>query len=225
MSHNMQPLDMSFFKFLVEEPSAGTRARLTEYFDQLGPQYTLVADADGVIATLMETRYDLLLTNDGAMEARLRHSEESFRKLLVLPLGKADPQELTARLRETTAKIYDSLAVLDEESLDKIRMFDDEEQSLLKSLLDIYTENTREELRQMEELIAAGNLPELRKKAHKLKSSSAQLGAWRFEKYCHLMEYDTALNVERARKFFTEMKQEYEISLNKFRLYCQNHGR
>ena len=107
-------------------------------------------------------------------------------------------------------------------ALDKIRIFDDQHQTLLRSLFQIYSENTQEELHKMRDLIQDGRADLLRKKAHMLKSSAAQLGAFRFEKFCVLMEHEDNLDHDRARKLHAEMCFEYENSRKKFSEYCQN---
>jgi HPt (histidine-containing phosphotransfer) domain-containing protein len=106
--------------------------------------------------------------------------------------------------------------------LEKIRVIDDPHQTLLRSLFQIYSENTQEELCKMRDLIQDGHEDLLRKKAHMLKSSAAQLGAFRFEKFCNLMEQEESLSRERAKKLYAEMCYEYENSRKRFSEYCQN---
>jgi CheY-like chemotaxis protein len=245
--------DLSFFKLLVAEDNPVNQTLLTKMLEKMGIQFKLVGDGDAVINTLLEERYDLVLMdcymapmNGFETAQKIRGSKESFRNIPLLAFTASSTSEdrqrctasgmddillkpvtfeqLSQKLQQWVEKIYNELPVLDESSIDKIRMFDDAEQTLMTSLFQIYSENTADELRQIKELIEDDDIPAVRKKAHKLKSSAAQLGALRFEKYCNLMEHEPSLNRERAARLHAEMLEEYENSKNKFRLYCQNHG-
>src|SRR5690606_36308048 len=125
----------------------------------------------------------------------IRSSQEFYKDIPVLSLSSQDmanPEVLLAKLNEEASKLYAQLPILDAMAIERIRMFDDEEQSLVRSLFDIYSTDTAGEVHQLGLLIEESNLEDARKKAHKLKSSAAQLGAMRFERYCNLMEYDPA---------------------------------
>ena len=131
-------------------------------------------------------------------------------------------EHLRLKIREWSGRIYESLPVLDLSALDKIRIFDDMHHSLLRSLFQIYSESTQDELFKMRDLVQDGDIESIRKKAHMLKSSAAQLGALRFERFCILMEHDEALDIDRAKTLHSEMCKEYENSRKRFSEYCQN---
>jgi CheY-like chemotaxis protein/HPt (histidine-containing phosphotransfer) domain-containing protein len=246
-----KPANLSFFKILVAEDNAVNQILLSKMLQRLQIQFKIVGDGSEVISSLMEERYDLVLMDcfmspmDGFTTAeKIRGSAESFRNVPLLAFTASADQdirkkclnlgmnevllkpvtqaELAACLQTWADKIYAALPVLDDASIDKIRMFDDEEQTLVKSLLQIYSESTADELRQLKILIAEDNMEGARKKAHKLKSSAAQLGAMRFEKFCNLMEYEADLHRVRALALFEEMLSQYELSREKFEFRCQN---
>lgn len=173
--------------------------------------------------------------------AAIRSSKESFRNTPVLalldesasaeaalqagaqytiPLAAGD-LALKQQFQQCANEIFEALPVLSEASIDKIRVFDDEEQSLLTSLFGIYSESTGADIAELEQLVKNQDFDLLRKKAHKMKSSAAQLGAFRLEKYCYAMEYDPALDQERAQKLYQEMSSEYAQSLAEFQRYLQ----
>jgi HPt (histidine-containing phosphotransfer) domain-containing protein len=233
-------VDLSFFKLLAIVPSPAEAQALTTALTALGTPFKIAVSADEAIQLLNGERFDLALVTDAAQVQTIRNAEASFKNMPVLifaddgmaTVGNANgvipkPTETTAfaqTLQMWADQIFAALPVLEESSIDKIRMFDDEENSLLTSLFQIYSESTRDELREMETLVQQQDFPLLRKKAHKLKSSAAQLGAFRFEKYCTLMEYDPSLNQARAQKLYEEMSAEYQKSLTQFNQYCQKHA-
>jgi CheY-like chemotaxis protein len=237
----------------VAEDNKINQNLLARMFDKMGVQYIIVSHGGEVMEYLMNERFDMVLMDcymspvNGFETARkIRSADENFRNIPLLAFtaspSSQDRQscldsgmndvilkpvtfdQLHAKLVEWAQRIFDMLPVLDETAIDKIRMFDDHESSLVKSLFQIYSENTHEELLQMKNLIDGDDLDGVRKKAHKLKSSAAQLGALRFEKYCDLMEYDRTLTRDRADKLFGEMFKEYEGSKNKFSAYCLNYS-
>lgn len=233
-------VDLSFFKLLAIVPSPVDTQALSAALTTLRTPFKIAASTDDAIQLLNGERFDLALVTEPAQVEAIRSAEASFKNMPVLifadggapTAGTANgvipkPTETSAfaqTLQMWADQIFAALPVLDESSIDKIRMFDDEENSLLTSLFQIYSENTRDELREMETLVHQQDFPLLRKKAHKLKSSAAQLGAFRFEKYCTLMEYDPSLDQARARKLYEEMSAEYKNSLEQFNQYCQKHA-
>jgi len=248
---DVREIDLSFLKVLVAEDNMINQSVLAMMFEKMGLQYKIVSHGGEVLETLLNERYDLVLAdcymapmNGFELARKIRASNESFCDIPLLAFtassncndhqrcieaGMNDVilkpityEQLEQKMREWTQRIFESLPVLDESSIDKIRLFDDHEQSLVKSLLQIYSENTSEELRQMYCLIEENRMDEAKKKAHKLKSSAAQLGALRFEKYCDLMEYDPRLTQKRAEVLYQEMYSEYEKSRAKFKHYCQS---
>ncbi|RYZ81147.1 MAG: response regulator [Proteobacteria bacterium] len=245
-----EKVDLSFFKLLVAEDNEVNQILLDKMLTRLGIPHKIVADGTALYAQLMEERYDLVLMDcymapmsgfDAAQ--KIRNSNERFAQMPLIGFTASSSAEdrqrcldagmndillkpvtmdqLREKLQEWASKIYEALPVLDDSSIDKIRMFDDEEQSLVKSLLQIYSETTQEELMLLKDLIAKDDIDGVRKKAHRLKSSAAQLGAMRFEKYCNLMEYEESLNQARAEKLFAEMYDQYKLSREKFQESCQ----
>lgn len=158
---------------------------------------------------------------DDTFDAEGLSGETGVQDVLKKP---TDEKTFLVKMQEWANKIFEALPVLQESSIDKIRIFDDEEQTLLTSLFQIYTESTGSELVEIEKLVEGDDFDLLRKKAHKLKSSAAQLGAFRFEKYCNLMEHDPSLNQERAQKLYKEMSMEYQKSLAEFDRYRQKYA-
>ena len=246
-----QNVDISFFKLLVAEQNEADQILLRDLLTRLGVPHKIVADGTALFAQLIEERYDLVLIDcsvalkDGFDTAqKIRSSHDTFSKVTIIGftestsvearqscltagmndilLKPASIDQLQGKLQEWASKIFETVPVLDESSIEKIRMFDDEDQSLLGSLLQIYSETTQEELMLMKDLIAKNEIDGVRKKAHRLKSSAAQLGAMRFEKYCNLMEHEEPLNQPRAEKIFNEMYEEYKLSRTQFKLSCQN---
>ena len=246
--------NLSFFKILVAVGDTSVRHALQEILEETELQFECVGTADEAFEALRGNYFDLLLLEiprtapAPVLEAvrSLRSGSERFAKIPVFGWVEegspetvaevraagltgcfektANRDELVKNLHVWTREIYEGLPVLDLKSLDKILMFDDEQHSLLLSLFQIYSENTQEELFKMRDLIQDGDMEKLRKKAHMLKSSAAQLGALRFEKFCILMEYDTVLTAPRAKILHSEMCKEYENSRQKFASYCQNLG-
>jgi CheY-like chemotaxis protein/HPt (histidine-containing phosphotransfer) domain-containing protein len=244
------PVNLSFFKVLVLTPSASA-GEFRNLLQALQIKSQILSSAEEALRLLDGERFDLLLVdfsdgqNFGAQTLQaIRGSQGSSRTIPALAviaskdqaslLDGFDVQDvlmkpvsseaLNAKLQQAADHIFAALPVLQESSIDKIRMFDDEEQSLLTSLFEIYTESTGGELVEIEQLVKDADFEMLRKKAHKLKSSAAQLGAFRFEKYCNLMEYEPELTQERAQQLYEKMLAEYARSLKEFDLYCRKHA-
>lgn len=250
---NVEKIDLSFFKILVAEDNLINQKLFQKMFERMGIQFKLVSDGPGILRALCNEYFDLVLLDCYMREmtgfevaALIRTSPEQFANipLIAFSAGLFENDIETSRqagmndfimkpvtyefLREKimdwVERIFEALPVLDISSLERIRSIDDSQQTLLRSLLQIYSENTQEELSKMRDLIQEGREELLRKKAHMLKSSAAQLGAFRFEKFCMLMENEQTLNRERAKKLYTEMCCEYENSRKRFSEYCQNLG-
>jgi HPt (histidine-containing phosphotransfer) domain-containing protein len=247
-SQNFAPhVDLSFFKVLAVTKDPKVRAL---FQNAQIPVKAVETEAEALQA-LDGERFDLVFLDfEAGGEAAtatlkaIRGSDTHFRTVPILAaaddgfnqglINNQGVQDMLAKPVEATAfteqmqswadRIFEALPVLQESSIDKIRMFDDEEQTLLNSLFQIYTESTGSELVEIKQLVQLRDFDMLRKKAHKLKSSAAQLGAFRFEKYCNLMEYDPSLTQARAQRLYEEMSSEYEKSLAEFNLYCQKHA-
>jgi HPt (histidine-containing phosphotransfer) domain-containing protein/CheY-like chemotaxis protein len=241
-------VDLSFFKLLAVVQETAEATALSESLKALGAPFKVVSSYAEAIDILNGERFDLALIEAGSelenAVQTIRSADASFRNMPVLVYASSSQQSGVAEtsgangiilkpansdgFRQTIQawadQIFSALPVLEEASIDKIRMFDDEEQTLLLSLFQIYSESTAAELQEIEQLVQQRDFPLLRKKAHKLKSSAAQLGAFRFEKYCTLMEYEPELDQARAQKLFQEMSTEYQNSLAKFDQYCQKHA-
>jgi len=243
--------DMSFFKVLVAEDNLINQKIIQKMLEKMGVQFKVVNNGREVIESLRNEYFDLVLLDcymsemNGFETAQyIRSSKERFSKIPLLAysaglfatdsvearkagmddyiLKPVSYEALKVKLQEWAGRIYEALPTLDFSSLEKIRSFDDEHHSLLRSLFQIYSENTQEELYKIRDLILDGDMERIRKKAHMLKSSAAQLGALRFEKFCILMEHDEVLDMDRARILHTEMWYEYEKSRISFSEYCQN---
>jgi HPt (histidine-containing phosphotransfer) domain-containing protein len=243
-------VDLSFFSVLAVLDGLSAKEPLSRLLTEKKIHHKIVGSHDEALQVLDGERFDLLLVEWPAncdsglkMVQSIRSAEGSYRNIPVLAyaqdgadvgqivsssvqdvfLQKAGFSVLEEKLQEWADKIFEALPVLAESSIDKIRMFDDEEHSLLNSLYQIYSESTGAEIVEMEDLVKAQDFALLRKKAHKLKSSAAQLGAFRFEKYCNLLEHDPSLSQDRAQKLYQEMSTEYANSLQEFHRYCQKH--
>jgi CheY-like chemotaxis protein/HPt (histidine-containing phosphotransfer) domain-containing protein len=243
--------DMSYFKVLVAEDNLINQKIVIKMLEKMGIQFKVVNNGREVIESLRNEYFDLVLLDCYMSEMNgfetagfIRNCKERFSKIPLIAfsagLFATDSAEsrkagmddfilkpvsydvLRVKLQEWAGRIYESLPILDFSSLEKIRSFDDEHHNLLRSLFQIYSENTQEELYKMRDLILDGDMERIRKKAHMLKSSAAQLGALRFEKFCILMEHDEILDMDRARTLHAEMSYEYEKSRISFSQYCQS---
>lgn len=250
---NVEKIDLSFFKILVAEDNLINQKLCQKMLEKMEIQFKIVSNGQEAVDALRNEYFDLVLMdcymsemNGFEAAALIRKSREPFAKIPVIAFsaGLFDNEVQTSRqagmndfimkpvtyeqlqmkIRDWAHRILEALPVLDISALDKIRLFDDQHQTLLSSLFQIYSENTQEELYKMRDLIQEGRLELLRKKAHMLKSSAAQLGAFRFEKFCILMEHEENLDKERAKKLYVEMCFEYENSRKKFSEYCRNLG-
>lgn len=244
-------IDLSFFKILVAEDNLINQKIVQKMMEKMGISFKIVSSGVEVLESLRNEYFDFVLMDcymkdmngfDAAKE--IRESTERFSSIPIVAysagLFETDSEsslksgmndfimkpvtydQLHAKIREWAGRIYESLPILDLAALEKIRIFDDVHQTLLRSLLQIYSENTQDELFKMRDLILDGDMERIRKKAHMLKSSAAQLGALRFEKFCILMEHEEGLNSLRAKRLHEEMCREYEGSRKRFFEYCQN---
>ncbi|WP_413287602.1 response regulator [Bdellovibrio sp. HCB337] len=244
-------LDLSFFKVLVAEDNLINQKIVQKMLEKMGISFKIVSGGREVIESLRNEYFDLVLMdcymrdmNGFEASKTIRQSKERFSQIPIIAYSagmfESDSEsslqsgmndfimkpvtydQLHAKIREWAGRIYESLPILDLAALEKIRIFDDSHQNLLRSLLQIYSENTQEELFKMRDLILDGDIERIRKKAHMLKSSAAQLGAFRFEKFCILMEHEEGLDSLRAKRLHEEMCREYEGSRKHFIDYCQN---
>ncbi|MGZ3804696.1 MAG: response regulator [Pseudobdellovibrionaceae bacterium] len=248
---NQEKIDLSFFKILVAEDNLINQKLLNKRLERMNVRFKLVSSGEEVIMALRMEYFDLVLLDCYLKEMSgfdtailIRNSKEQYADipLIAFSAGLYEKDIETSRqagmndfiikpvtyeqLREKiinwTWRIFEELPVLDISSLEKIRSIDDHHQTLVRSLFQIYSENTQAELYKMRDLIQEGQDELLRKKAHMLKSSAVQLGATRFGKFCHLMEHEEDLSRARAKKLYAEMCSEYENSRKKFFEYCQN---
>lgn len=246
-------IDLSFFKILVAEDNLINQKIVQKMLEKMGVSFKIVENGREVLESLRNEYFDLVLMDcymkemNGFEAAKaIRQCNERFVKIPIIAYsaGLFDTdresirhsgmndfimkpvtfEQLHSKIKEWVGRIYRALPVLDLRALEKIRIFDDGHHTLLRSLFQIYSENTQDELFKMRDLIMDGDIERLRRKAHMLKSSAAQLGAFRFEKFCILMEHDEELDMDRAKKLHVEMCQEYEKSRLSFFEYCRNLG-
>lgn len=244
-------VDLSLFKVLVAEDNIINQKILQKMLQRMEVRFKIVANGAEVLEALRSDYFDLVLMDCYMPQmsgfeaaAQIRASQERFASipLIAFSAGLLDDdirtsrevgmndflrkpvtyEQLRAKICQWASHVYEGIKVLDTSSLDKIRIFDDQHQTLLRSLYQIYSENTQEELYKMRDLIQDGIEDLIRRKAHMLKSSAAQLGAFRFEKYCILMEHEEVLDADRAKKLYVGMCEEYENSRMRFSEYCQN---
>jgi len=244
-------LDLSFLKILVAEDNQINQRVIQKMLEKTGVRFKIVQSGREVLEALRDEYFDLVLMDcymgdmDGFEAAKaIRASNERFAQipLIAFSAGLFDSdrqasreagmddflskplryESLQEKLLEWVSRIDKKLPVLDVTALDKIRVFDDQHCSLLRSLFQIYSENTQDELSQMRDLILDVDMDRVRKKAHMLKSSAAQLGALRFERICILMELEVSLTVERAQILHKRMCKEYEDSRQRFAEYCRS---
>lgn len=242
--------DFSHFKVLVAEDNVVNQSILGKMLKKMGASYEIVNDGREAMNKLRQDQFDLILMDcymspmNGFDTARLiRRSPESFHNLPILAytassdltdlalclesgmndvvLKPATYKQLLEKVRCWLQRRLDDIRVLDESILEKIRTSDGSDQNLIHALLKMYHENTDSDFHQMLKMLGEGDLEGLRKRAHRLKSSAAQLGAMRFEKYCHLMECAKDLDKSKAIRLFRKMVTEHGRSLEKFRSYCQ----
>ncbi|MBK9322923.1 MAG: response regulator [Bdellovibrionaceae bacterium] len=242
--------DFSHFKVLVAEDNVVNQSILGKMFKNMGVSYEIVNDGREALNKLRQDQYDLILMDcymapmNGFDTAQLvRRSPESFHNLPILAFTASSDltdvkrclesgmndvilkpvtyELLLEKVRCWLQRRLDDIRVLDESVLEKIRTSDNSDQSLIHILLKMYHENTDSDFHQMFKMLGEGDLDGLRKRAHRLKSSAAQLGAMRFEKYCHLMECAKDLDRAKAIRLFRRMVAEHGRSLEKFRSYCQ----
>lgn len=244
-------VDLSFFKVLVAEDNVINQKIIQKMLQKMDVRCKIVNNGAEVLEALRNDYFDMVLMDcympqmSGFEAAALiRASQERFASIPLIAcsaglmeedivtsreVGMNDYllkpvtfEQLRGKIHKWANRIYADLSVLDTTSLDKIRIFDDQHQTLLRSLYQIYSENTQDEIYKLRDLIQDGTEELIRKKAHMLKSSAAQLGAFRFEKFCILMEHEENLDGERAKKLFMGMSAEYEKSRMRFSEYCQN---
>lgn len=244
-------VDLSFFKVLVAEDNVINQKILQKMLQRMDVRFKIVENGAEVLEALRSDYYDLVLMDCYMPQmsgfeaaAQIRASQERFASipLIAFSAGLLDDdirtsrevgmndflmkpvtyEQLRTKIHQWANRVFEDLSVLDTSSLDKIRIFDDQHQTLLRSLYQIYSENTQDELYKMRDLIQDCREELIRKKAHMLKSSAAQLGAFRFEKFCILMEHEEILDADRAKKLFIGMCKEYESSRMRFSEYCQN---
>jgi CheY-like chemotaxis protein len=244
-------LDLSFFKILVAEDNLINQKIMQKMLQKMDARFKIVNNGAEAVEALRNDYFDMVLMDCympqmSGFEAAavIRASQERFASipLIACSAGFMDDDiktsrdvgmndyllkpvtfdQLRGKVRKWASRIYADLSVLDTSSLDKIRIFDDQHQTLLRSLYQIYSENTQDELYNLRDLIQDGTEELIRKKAHMLKSSASQLGAFRFEKFCILMEHEESFDRERAKKLFAGMSVEYENSRRRFSEYCQN---
>lgn len=248
---NEKKIDLSFIKVLAAEDNLINQKILQKMLQKMNVRFKIVNNGAEALEALRNDYFDIVLLdcympqmNGFEAASLIRNSQERFASipLIAFSAGLFDDdlktsrevgmndfilkpvtyEQLRAKISEWAHRVFDGLSVLDTASLDKIRVFDDQHQTLLRSLFQIYSENTQEELYKMRDLIQDGSEELIRKKAHMLKSSAAQLGAFRFEKFCILMEHEEVLDATRARVLFEGMCVEYEKSRKRFSEYCQN---
>jgi CheY-like chemotaxis protein/HPt (histidine-containing phosphotransfer) domain-containing protein len=250
-SEDEDRMDLSFFKVLVAEDNIINQKILQKMLQKMGIRFKIVGNGVEALEALRNDYFDMVLMDCYMPEmsgfdaaAVIRTSEERFANipLIAISAGFFDGyqktgcdvgmndflmkpvtyEQLRAKIQKWAHRVFEGLSVLDTSSLDKIRVFDDQHQTLLRSLFQIYSENTQDELYKLRDLILDGREELIRKKAHMLKSSAAQLGAFRFEKFCILMEHEEVLDGDRAKKLFVGMSEEYENSRKLFSEYCQS---
>lgn len=244
-------VDLSFFKVLVAEDNIINQKILQKMLQRMDVRFRIVGNGAEVLEALRNEYFDLVLMDCYMPQmsgfeaaAQIRASQERFASipLIAFSAGLMDNDiqtsrdvgmndflmkpvtydQLRTKIYQWATRVFADLSVLDTSSLDKIRIFDDQHQTLLRSLYQIYSENTQDELYKLRDLIQDGTTELIRRKAHMLKSSAAQLGAFRFEKFCILMEHEEVLDADRAKKLFGGMCEEYENSRMRFSEYCQN---
>ncbi|MDO7905916.1 ATP-binding protein [Paenibacillus sp. JX-17] len=112
-------------------------------------------------------------------------------------------------------------AVLDEEIVQEIlELSEDGSTELLESLLDMYIEDTPEKVQMLEQYLNAGNMTEVLRSAHDLKSSSLSLGINRLSKLFGSIENAANANrLEEAVQLLTEVMPAYEEACNSLRGY------
>ncbi len=243
-------VDLSLFKVLVAEDNVINQKIIEKMLQKMDVRCKIVNNGAEALEALRNDYFDMVLMDyympqmsGFEVAALIRASQERFAAIPLIAcsavmldedivasreagmndylLKPVTFEQLHGKIRKWAERIYAALSVLDTTSLDKIRIFDDRHQTLLRSLYQIYSENTQDEIYQLRDLIQDGTQDLIRKKAHMLKSSAAQLGAFRFEKYCILMEHEENLDGERAKKLFIGLSAEYEKSRMRFSEYCQ----
>jgi HPt (histidine-containing phosphotransfer) domain-containing protein len=103
--------------------------------------------------------------------------------------------------------------VLDSNTLEQILAIERQGSSsnLLEKLINSYLDNTPELLKQLQEVAHHHNPQGLRETAHRLKSSSANLGAQALAKLCNELEVMAQANsTENAVEMTSRIKSEYE---------------
>lgn len=243
-------MDLSFFKILVAEDNPVNQKLLSKMLEKMGIEFKIVESGQQALDALEDQRFDFVIMDcymspmSGFETAqKIRESRQLFSQIPIIAftassseldqirwqqagmndglLKPVTQEQLREKVSLWARNVYKNLPILDPVSIQKIRAVDDEEQSLLLALMDIYSNTTREEVETLGNLIAENSMDLARKKAHKLKSSAAQLGAWRFEKFCEMLEYGEPLPQEKAQKLYTQLHQEYSQSRQRLSEECQ----
>lgn len=96
--------------------------------------------------------------------------------------------------------------LINEDKINELRELDDSNE-VLKELIELFITTTTTKMQKMEELLASKDHPALRKEAHSLRSSSANLGAEILSQLATEMEY--LKEEEKFGELFAKIKSQF----------------
>jgi HPt (histidine-containing phosphotransfer) domain-containing protein len=91
------------------------------------------------------------------------------------------------------SRVTPGTAAIDPEAIEQLRFLEDEDQpNVVAELVALFIEHTPPKLAQLSEAIATGDTAALKRAAHSLKGSSANVGARGMQTICERLEYGSA---------------------------------
>ena len=102
---------------------------------------------------------------------------------------------------------------VDPEIIEQLRFLEDEDQpNVVTELLTLFIEHAPPKLQALRDAAAAGDLAALKRAAHSLKGSSANVGARGMQQICEQLEHEvTADALTDARSLVTQLNEEFTV--------------
>ena len=101
---------------------------------------------------------------------------------------------------------------IDPEAIEQLRILEDEDQPhVVAELVGLFVEHTPPKLTQLAEAIATQDLDSLRRAAHSLKGSSANVGAQGMQRICQQLEHNPPEALPEAPALLALLREEFAI--------------
>jgi HPt (histidine-containing phosphotransfer) domain-containing protein len=117
-------------------------------------------------------------------------------------------------MAETTfeSRVIAGSPAIDPEAIEQLRFLEDEDQpNVVAELIALFIEHTPPKLRQLTEAIETHDIPALKRAAHSLKGSSANVGARGMQQVCERLEHNPPEAFSEAPALLALLKAEFEI--------------